>query len=96
MATAISSNGVTAPKPRKRNVTRKPRKPRVKTAAASKTPTISTTQAQLDAHERECAARYSSVLDKLGTLDKRMFRMEALHMASILAVVGLLLATLVK
>jgi len=97
MATAISSNGITAPKSRKQNVSRKPRKPRnPKTTAVNKAPTVSTTQAQLDAHERECAARYSSVLDKLGTLDKRMFRMEALHMASILAVVGLLLATLIK
>jgi hypothetical protein len=79
----------TAPKPRKRRAPRK-------AGVAPKPPSVTTTQAQLDAHERECAARYSSVLDKLGTLDKRMFRMEALHMASILAVVGLLLATLVK
>lgn len=74
-------------------------KPKRKAPAKQKTATASVvthTQAQLDAHERECAARYSSVLDKLGALDKRMFRMEALHMASIVAVIGLVLATLLR
>ena len=77
-----------------------PFKPKTrKTPAKRKTataPVVTQTQAQLDAHERECAARYSSVLDKLGALDKRMFRMEALHMASIIAVIGLVLATFLK
>jgi len=76
----------TKPKTRKA-----PAKQKVATA-----PVVTQTQAQLDAHERECAARYSSVLDKLGALDKRMFRMEALHMASIVAVIGLVLATFLK
>lgn len=74
-------------------------KPKRKAPAKQKTvtaPVVTHTQAQLDAHERECAARYSSVLDKLGALDKRMFRMEALHMASIVAVIGLVLATLLR
>ena len=75
-------------------------KPRTRKAPAKQkvatAPVVTQTQAQLDAHERECAARYSSVLDKLGTLDKRMFRMEALHMASIIAVIGLVLATFLK
>jgi len=76
-------------------------KPRTRKAPAKRkvtatSPVVSQTQAQLDAHERECAARYSSVLDKLGALDKRMFRMEALHMASIIAVIGLVLATLLR
>ena len=34
------------------------------------------TQAQLDAHERECAIRYASVQDKLDALDKRLWRLE--------------------
>lgn len=72
------------------------RKAPVKQKVTATNPVVSQTQAQLDAHERECAARYSSVLDKLGALDKRMFRMEALHMASIIAVIGLVLATLLR
>jgi hypothetical protein len=74
-------------------------KPKVRKAPAKRkitVPVVTQTQAQLDGHERECAARYSSVLDKLGALDKRMFRMEALHMASIVAVIGLVLATLLR
>jgi hypothetical protein len=74
--------------PKKRRAVAKP----VVTHADS----ITQTQAQLNAHERECAARYDSVLDKLGALDKRIFRMEALHMASILGVIGLLIATLLR
>ena len=45
------------------------------------------TQAQLDAHERECAIRYASVQDKLDALDKRLWRLEAMVMASTLCVV---------
>jgi len=86
MATTPGIKTKTKPKTRKAPAKRK-------TATA---PVVTQTQAQLDAHERECAARYSSVLDKLGTLDKRMFRMEALHMASIIAVIGLVLATFLK
>ena len=77
--------------PRKRKAVPKVAKP-----AVTHADTITQTQAQLNAHERECAARYDSVLDKLGALDKRIFRMEALHMASIIAVIGLVLATLLR
>ena len=77
--------------PRKRKAVLKVAKP-----AVTHVDTITQTQAQLNAHERECAARYDSVLDKLGALDKRIFRMEALHMASIIAVIGLVLATLLR
>jgi hypothetical protein len=70
--------------------------PKKRRAVAKPVDSITQTQAQLNAHERECAARYDSVLDKLGALDKRIFRMEALHMASIIAVIGLVLATLLR
>ena len=64
-----------------------------KTATA---PLVTQTQAQLDGHEKECAARYASVLDKLKALDKRMFRMEATNMTSTIAVIGLVIATFLK
>lgn len=54
------------------------------------------TQAQLDAHERECAIRYQSVQDKLDTLDKRMWRLEAMIMGSTIIVVGLAASLLMK
>jgi len=54
------------------------------------------TQAQLDAHERECAIRYASVQDKLDTLDKRMWRLEAMIMGSTIIVVGLAASLLMK
>tara|TARA_B100000085_G_scaffold22775_1_gene19132 strand:- start:6017 stop:6193 length:177 start_codon:yes stop_codon:yes gene_type:complete len=47
------------------------------------------TQAQLEAHERECAIRYQYVQEKLEHLDKRMWRLEAMVMASTVAVVSL-------
>ena len=47
------------------------------------------TQAQLDAHERECAIRYQSVNDKLDMLDRRMWRLEAMIMGSTLVIIGL-------
>ena len=64
-----------------------------KTATA---PLVTQTQAQLDGHEKECMARYTSVLDKLKALDKRMFRMEATNMTSTIAVIGLVIATFLK
>ena len=45
------------------------------------------TEAKLEAHERECAIRYQSVQDKLDALDKRLWRVEAMVMASTLCVV---------
>lgn len=47
------------------------------------------TQAQLDAHERECAIRYEMVHSKLEALDKRMWRLEAMIMGSTIMVVSL-------
>lgn len=47
------------------------------------------TQAQLEAHERECAIRYQYVQEKLAHLDKRLWRLEAMVMASTVAVVSL-------
>ena len=46
-------------------------------------------QLELDAHEKECAIRYKTVDDKLNALDKRMWRLEAMIMASTFAVVAL-------
>jgi hypothetical protein len=54
------------------------------------------TQSQLDAHERECAIRYSAVQEKLDALDKRMWRLEAMIMGSTVIVVGLAASLLMK
>lgn len=54
------------------------------------------TQAQLDAHERECAIRYASVQDKLDALDKRLWRLEAMIMGSTVIIVGLAASLLMK
>lgn len=54
------------------------------------------TQAQLDAHERECAIRYQSVQDKLDALDKRMWRLEAMIMGSTVIIVGLAASMLMR
>jgi hypothetical protein len=43
---------------------------------------------QLEAHERECAIRYASFEDKLDHIDKRLWRLEALMMASTLTIVA--------
>ena len=47
------------------------------------------TQSQLDAHERECAVRYELVQSKLESLDKRMWRLEAMIMVSTASVIGI-------
>jgi hypothetical protein len=57
---------------------------------------VDETQAQLDAHERECAIRYQSVHDKLETLDKRMWRLEAMIMGSTIIIVGLSASLIMK
>ena len=46
------------------------------------------TEAKLEAHERECAIRYQTVQEKLDGLDKRLWRLEAMVMASTLCVVA--------
>jgi|TARA_B100000900_G_scaffold307049_1_gene265685 hypothetical protein len=54
------------------------------------------TQGQLEKHEAECAIRYQYVQDSLKSLDKRMWRMEAMIMCSTLAVIGTAVALLVN
>jgi len=51
---------------------------------------------ELEAHEKECAIRYASVEDKLSTLDKRMWRLEAMIMGSTVVMVGLASSLLMK
>lgn len=46
------------------------------------------TPAKLEAHERECAIRYQSFQDKLEHIDKRLWRLEAMMMASTLTIVA--------
>jgi len=54
------------------------------------------TQAQLDAHERECAVRYEMVQSKLDQLDKRMWRLEAMIMLSTASVIGIAVVLITK
>jgi len=53
-------------------------------------------QMELEAHEKECAVRYQAVNDKLETLDKRMWRIEAMSMVGTLGVVALIVAIVMK
>jgi len=53
-------------------------------------------QMELLAHEKECAIRYTQVDDKLCALDKRMWRLEAMSMASTFAVIALIAAIVTK
>ena len=48
------------------------------------------TQAQLEAHEKECAMFRELVNGKLDMLDRRMWRLEAMLMGSTLCVVAAL------
>ena len=50
----------------------------------------------LESHEKECAVRYAAVEDKLSALDKRLWRLEAMIMASTVIVVGLAASLLMK
>jgi len=54
------------------------------------------TQSQLEKHEAECAIRYSHVQDKLENLDKRLWRLEAMIMASTVAIVGAVIALITQ
>jgi hypothetical protein len=54
------------------------------------------TEAKLEAHERECAIRYSAVQEKLDTLDKRLWRLEAMIMGSTIIIVGLAASLLIS
>ena len=46
-------------------------------------------QLKLKAQEKECAVRYEMVHNKLESLDKRMWRLEAMIMSSTLAMVAM-------
>jgi len=54
------------------------------------------TQSQLDKHEAECAIRYTAVQEKLTTLDRRLWRLEAMIMGSTLAIVGAVVALIME
>ena len=43
----------------------------------------------LESHEKECAVRYKAVGEKLASLDKRLWRLEAMIMGSTMIIVGL-------
>ena len=45
-------------------------------------------QMELDAHEKECAVRYQMMNDKLESVDKRLWRLEAMIMASTVTIIG--------
>lgn len=53
-------------------------------------------QMELEAHEKECALRYKQVEDKLCGLDKRMWRLEAMSMASTFGVIALVVTVVMK
>lgn len=53
-------------------------------------------QMELEAHEKECAVRYEMVHGKLASLDKRMWRLEAMLMGSTLSIVGMAVAVFLK
>ena len=53
-------------------------------------------QMELEAHEKECAIRYEMVHGKLESLDKRMWRLEAMIMGSTIIIVGLASSLLMK
>ncbi len=50
----------------------------------------------LESHEKECAVRYKAVGDKLESLDKRLWRLEAMIMGSTIIVVGLAATLITK
>jgi hypothetical protein len=54
------------------------------------------TQAQLEAHEKECAMFRELVNGKLDMLDKRMWRLEAMVMGSTLCVVAATVALVLR
>jgi hypothetical protein len=50
----------------------------------------------LESHEKECAVRYKAVGEKLASLDKRLWRLEAMIMGSTMIIVGLAATLLTK
>tara|TARA_B100000902_G_scaffold385085_1_gene426030 strand:+ start:2400 stop:2606 length:207 start_codon:yes stop_codon:yes gene_type:complete len=51
---------------------------------------------ELESHEKECAIRYKAVGEKLESLDKRLWRLEAMIMGSTVIIVGLAASLLMK
>jgi len=51
---------------------------------------------ELEAHEKECAIRYAAVESQLSSLDKRLWRLEAMVMGSTMVIVGLAGSLLMK
>ena len=47
---------------------------------------------ELEAHEKECAIRYAAVQERLDSLDKRMWRLEAMIMGSTILVVAMVVS----
>ena len=54
-------------------------------------PTLKT-QMELEAHEKECAIRYANVQERLDSLDKRMWRLEAMIMGITILVVAMVVS----
>ena len=50
----------------------------------------------LESHEKECAVRYKAVGDKLASLDKRLWRLEAMIMGSTMIIVDLAATLITK
>ncbi len=50
----------------------------------------------LESHEKECAVRYKARGEKLASLDKRLWRLEAMIMGSTMIIVGLAATLLTK
>ena len=50
------------------------------------------TQMELEAHEKECALRYTAVQERLDSLDKRMWHLEAMIMGSTVLVVAMVVS----
>lgn len=51
---------------------------------------------ELEAHEKECSIRYASVESQLSSLDKRLWRLEAMVMGSTMVIIGLAGSLLMK
>lgn len=54
------------------------------------------TQAQLDAHEAECAVRYEMVKNSLGALDKRLWRLEMLMFGNTIVIASAVVAAFTR
>lgn len=53
-------------------------------------------QMELEAHEKECALRYQLVEQRLSSLDKRLWRLEAMIMGSTLVIIALASSVFMK